>query len=119
MRLRFCDDLGPDGFGWVVEEAGTRTSHVLAADGLVWFVDTLDWPDAIERAVGLGDPPGVIQLVDRHNRGCASLAARFGVPHVVAPRTVPGSPFTFVDVVNRRLWRESALWWPETHTLVV
>lgn len=119
MRLRFCDDLGPDGFGWVVEEAGTRTSHALAADGRVWFVDALDWPEAIDRALGLGEPAGVVQLLDRHDRDCAALAARFDVPHVVAPRTVPGSPFTFVDVVNRRFWRESALWWPEARTLVV
>ena len=119
MNLRFCDDLGADGFGWVVQEAGTRTSRVLAADGRVWFVDALDWPDAIDRALALGEPAGVIQLLDRHNRDCAALAARFGVPHVVAPRTVPGSPFTFVDVVSRRFWRESALWWPEARTLVV
>ena len=39
MELRFCDDLGPDGFGWIVEEAMTRTSHALAADGRVWLVD--------------------------------------------------------------------------------
>ena len=119
MRFRFCDDLGPDGFGWVVEEAGTRTSHALAADGKVWLVDPLDWPEALDRALGLGAPAGVIQLLDRHNRDCAALAARLDVPHVVVPRGVPDSPFTFIDVMNRRFWRESALWWPETRTLVV
>jgi hypothetical protein len=119
MRFRFCDDAGPDGFGWVVQEAATRTSHAIAADGKVWLVDALDWPDAIDRALALGEPAGVIQLLDRHNRDCAPLAARFEVPHMVAPHTVPGSPFTFVDVVTRRYWRESALWWPETRTLVV
>ena len=119
MTSHFCDDLGPDGFGWIVEEAGTRASHALAVDGRVWLVDALDWPDALDRALGLGEPAGVIQLLDRHNRDCAALAARFGVPHFVAPRAVPGSPFTFVDVLNRRYWRESALWWPERRTLVV
>jgi hypothetical protein len=119
VTFRLCDDLGPDGFGWVVEEAGTRTSHALAADGKVWLVDALDWPEAVDRALMLGRPAGVIQLLDRHNRDCAALAAAFGVPHVVAPRILPGSPFTFVDVLNRRFWRESALWWPETRTLVV
>jgi hypothetical protein len=119
VTYRFCDDLGPNGFGWVVEEAGTRTSHALVAGGGVWLVDALDWPEAIDRALGLGKPAGVIQLLDRHHRDCAELAARFRVPHVVAPRAVPGSPFTFVDLVNRSFWRESALWWPETRTLVV
>ena len=91
MTFRFCDDLGPDGFGWIVEEAMTRTSHALAADGKVWLVDALDWPDAIDRALELGEPAGVIQLLDRHNRDCASLAARLGVPHVVAPDELPGT----------------------------
>ena len=119
MTFRFCDDLGPDGFGWMVEEAATRTSHALAADGKVWLVDALDWPDAVDRALELGEPAGVIQLLDRHNRDCASLAARLGIPHVVAPGQVPGTPFAFVDVVQRKHWRESALWWAGTRTLVV
>jgi hypothetical protein len=119
MTFRFCDNLGPHGFGWMVEEAATRTSHALAADGKVWLVDALDWPDAVDRALELGEPAGVIQLLDRHNRDCASLAARLGVPHVVAPGQVPGTPFAFVDVVQRKHWRESALWWAGTRTLVV
>jgi hypothetical protein len=96
----------------------TRASHALAADGKVWLVDALDWPEAIERALGLGDPAGVIQLLDRHDRDCAALAARLSVPHVVAPDSIPGSPFTFVPIVRRKRWRESALWWPEARTLV-
>jgi hypothetical protein len=118
MTFRFCDDLGSDGFGWIVEEAMTRTSHALASEGEVWLVDPLDWPDAIDRALTLGEPAGVIQLLDRHDRSCAELAARFGVPHVVAPLVLPGTPFGFVGVMQRRHWRESALWWPETRTLV-
>ncbi len=119
MRFRFCDDLGADGFGWVVEEAATRTSHVLAADGKVWFVDALDWPDAVERALALGEPAGVIQLLDRHNRDCAALAVRLGVPHVVVPAELPDCPFSFVQVLSWKRWRESALWWPAARTLMV
>ena len=119
MELRLCDDFGPDGFGWIVEEAITRTSHALAANGKVWFVDALDWPEAIDRALELGEPAGVVQLLDRHDRDCAALAARLGVPHVVVPEELPGSPFTFVPVMRRRRWRESALWWPARRTLVV
>ena len=119
MELRLCDDFGPDGFGWIVEEAITRTSHALAAYGKVWFVDALDWPEAIDRALELGEPAGVVQLLDRHDRDCAALAARLGVPHVVVPDELPGSPFTFVPVMRRRRWRESALWWPARRTLVL
>jgi hypothetical protein len=118
MRFRFCDDLGPNGFGWIVDEAMTRTSHALAANGKVWLVDPLDWPEAIDRALALGEPAGVIQLLDRHDRDCAALASRLGVPHVVAPDEIPGSPFTCIPVIRRKRWRESALWWPDTRTLV-
>jgi hypothetical protein len=119
VRLRFCDDLGADGLGWIVEEAMTRTSHALAADGKVWLVDPVDWPEAIERALALGEPAGVLQLLDRHNRDCAVLASRLGVPHLVVPDAVPDSPFEVVPLLRRRRWRESALWWPPTRTLVV
>ncbi len=119
MEWRLCDDFGPDGFGWIVDEAITRTSHALAADGKVWFVDALDWPEAVDRALELGEPAGVVQLLDRHDRDCAALAARLGVPHVVVPDELPGSPFTFVPVMRRRRWRESALWWPARRTLVL
>ena len=118
MTFRFCDDLGADGFGWIVHEAMTRTSHALAAEGRVWLVDPLDWPEAIERARGLGEPAAVVQLLDRHDRDCAVLAARLGVTHVVAPDDLQGSPFELVPIVRRRWWRESALWWPGTRTLV-
>ncbi len=118
MDAGFCDDLGADGFGWITDEAMTRTSHALATDGKVWLVDPLDRPDAIERALALGEPAGVIQLLDRHDRDCAALAERLSVPHVVAPDELPETPFTFVPVMRRKRWRESALWWPEARTLV-
>jgi hypothetical protein len=118
VTFRFCDDLGADGFGWIADEAMTRASHALATDRKVWLVDPLDWPEAIERAQALGEPAGVVQLLDRHDRDCAALASRFGVPHVVAPDELPGSPFTCVRIMRRKHWRESALWWPATRTLV-
>jgi hypothetical protein len=118
VRFRFCDDLGANGFGWIVDEAMRRTSHALAADGKVWLVDALDWRDAIERALELGEPAGVVQLLDRHDRDCAALASRLGVPHVVAPDELPGSPFELVPIMRRKRWRESALWWPDARTLV-
>jgi hypothetical protein len=89
------------------------------AEGKVWLVDALDWPEAVERALGLGEPAGVVQLLDRHNRGCAEVASRLGVPHVVVPDELGGSPFEIVPVVQRKRWRESALWWPATRTLVI
>jgi hypothetical protein len=118
MTFRYRDDLGRDGFSWIVDEPMTRTSHALAAGGRVWLVDPVDWPEAVERARSLGEPVGVIQLLDRHPRGCAAIAERLGVPHVVTPDEIPGSPFEIVPVMRRRRWQERALWWPETRTLV-
>ena len=119
MNLRFCDDLGQNGFSWIVDEAMTRTSHALADGGKVWLVDPVDWPDAIDRTLALGEPAGVLQLLDRHNRDCTALAERLDVPLFVAPDDVPGSPFECIAVKRRKRWRETALWWPDSRTLVV
>jgi hypothetical protein len=119
VKLRFCDERGEHGFGWIIDESMTRTSHALAAAGRVWLVDPVDWPDAVDRALTLGEPAGVLQLLDRHNRDCRALADRLGVPHLVAPDDVPGSPFRCVPVLRRKRWAETALWWAEERTLVV
>ena len=113
-------DVHELGFSWWPGEAVTRTSHALDAgeDG-VWIVDPVDVPEAIERAAALGPPAGVIQLLDRHNRDCAAVAARLGVPHLRLPAVLPGSPFTVVRVLDVPRWREVALWWPERRALVV
>jgi hypothetical protein len=117
--MRFCDERGADGFSWIVDEPATRTSHALAADGHVWLVDPVDWAEALERAASLGRPAAVVQLLDRHNRDCAAIAARLAVPHLRVPFDLPGTPFQVVRVRDWRRWQEVALWWPATRTLVV
>jgi hypothetical protein len=101
------------GFGWLVEdEFMERCSHALVAEGHTWLVDPVEAPHVRE----LADVAGVIQLLDRHNRDCASLASRFGVPHHVVPQERLG-PFEFLPVRLKRRWREVALWWPERRVL--
>jgi hypothetical protein len=107
------------GFSWSRSEAFGLTSHALAAGGSIWLVDPVDVPEAIERAVALGAAAGVLQLLDRHNRDCAAVAARLGVPHLRLPAAVPGSPFAVVPVLRFPAWHEVALWWPERRALVV
>ena len=119
MTIRFCDDRGAHGFSWLVEEPMTRTSHVLAHDGRVWLVDPVRHEPALTRARELGEPAAVLQLLDRHNRDCAAVARELGVPHVVTPDALPGTPFEPVTVRESRHWRERALWWDEHRTLVV
>jgi hypothetical protein len=108
------------GLTWVLDEPMARASHALVDDrGGVWLVDPTDEPAALEAALALGPPVGVLQLLDRHNRDCAFLAERLGVPHLNVPASVPDSPFEVVPLVERRFWREVALWWPARRALVV
>jgi hypothetical protein len=106
------------GFSWIAEPLA-RSCHALATAEGVWLIDPVDDPAPLERAAGLGDAAGVLQLLDRHKRDCAAIAGRLGVQHLVVPDAVPGSPFEVIPVVRRPGWRESALWWPEQRTLVV
>ena len=112
-------DEHPFGLTWQIDDAAARTSHALKVDGKVWIVDPVDHPAALERIEILGPVAGVVQLIDRHNRDCAAIAGRLGVPHLRVPSEVPGTPLEVVRVIDHRRWREVALWWPEPEVLVV
>ena len=107
------------GLTWVLDEPMMRASHALVHEGRVWLVDPTDDTDSLERAAGLGEPVAVVQLLDRHNRACAAVAARLGVAHLRVPAEVPGGPFGVVRVVDWPGWREVALWWSARRALVV
>jgi hypothetical protein len=120
LSARVVDEL-EFGFGWISPQKPKLrlTSHALAADGRVWILDPTDAPELDDRIRALGDPAGVIQLLDRHNRGAATVASRFGIPHHRVPFDgVAGAPFEVVRVVRRMSWDEIALWWPERRVLV-
>jgi hypothetical protein len=119
VTFGFCDDRADRGFSWIVREPMARASHALQADGRVWLVDPVDWPEALARASALGELIAVIQLLDRHSRDCARTADRLRIPHLRVPAAIPGSPFEVVPIKTRRWWREIALWWPAERTLVV
>jgi hypothetical protein len=118
MDVRTYDEF-PHGFSWVIDEGPQRASHALTDGSRVWLVDPVDVPEALERARGLGTPAAVIQLLDRHNRDCAAVAERLGVPHLTLPETVPDSPLQTFSVLDVPGWHERALWWPEHRLLVV
>lgn len=96
-----------------------RAAHAVRGQDRVWLIDPYEDEAALAAAAELGPPAGVIQLLDRHNRDCAPIAERLGVPHHRLPDEIAGSPFTVVSVVNRPWWREIALWWPGAQTLIV
>ena len=116
MRPRFCDKFG-GGFGWIVDEFMQRCSHALVEDGRVWVIDPVDGDGVEERIRAAGAPAGVVQLLARHNRDCAALAARLGVRHHVVPQGSLG-PFAFIAVRSSQSWNEVALWWSDRRVLV-
>ncbi len=107
------------GLTWVLDDPLRRASHALADAGRVWLVDPVDEPEALERAAALGTPQAVLQLLDRHNRDNAAIAARLGVPLLRLPEDVPGAPFAPFGVLRVPGWKEVALWWPARRGLVV
>jgi hypothetical protein len=116
LKVRFCDEFD-GGFGWIVDEFMERCSHALVDDGRVWAIDPVDRDGVEDRVRAAGTPAGVLQLLDRHNRDCAALAARLGVRHHVVPQGSLG-PFACIPVKNSRSWSEVALWWPDPRVLV-
>lgn len=118
MEARISNEFD-QGFTWVVEEQMERASHALVHDGRVWLIDPVAWEPALERAAGLGEAAGVIQLLDRHDRDGVAVARRLGVPLTRLPEALVGSPFQPQRLIDRRWWREVVLWWPEAKLLVV
>lgn len=110
---------GDIGISWVVDEPMARASHALTDGERVWLIDPVDDEAAIEHALTLGKPAVVFQLLDRHNRDCREVAERLGIDHVALPLEMRGTPFEAIEVVDNRFWKERALWWKKTRTLIV
>ena len=119
LNVRFCDEWN-GGFGWIADEPAflERASHAVLADGGVWVVDPVDGEGVERRIRELGEPAGVLQLLDRHARDGVELAARLGVPHHVTPfGGVTDGPFEVITVVRVPRWHEIALWFPQERVL--
>jgi hypothetical protein len=120
VEVRFFATAGL-GVGWVAPEPKLieRTSHALEDRGRVWVVDPVAGDEVEQRIRVLGEPAGVLQLVDRHERDCEALAALLDIPLYRLPfEGVPGAPFVPLRLLDRRGWREVALWWPSRRALV-
>jgi hypothetical protein len=108
------------GLDWVRDDDKLpRTAHAVVSGGRVWLSDVVDGPGLDDRIAALGEPAAVVQLLDRHARDCAPVAARLGVPHYETPFTdVAGAPFVVVPIVRSRFWREIAIWFAYEQVLV-
>jgi hypothetical protein len=109
----------PVGITWHETNGMARAAHAVRDGERVWLIDPFDDAAALEAAAALGQPAGVIQLLDRHQRDGESIAGRLGVPLLRLPQALPDTPFDVVSVVARPWWREIALWWPAERTLIV
>jgi hypothetical protein len=115
----FCDEFEA-GFGWIAKEKLRRTSHALMTRGEVWVFDPVMWEPALERIRELGEPAGVVQLLDRHERDAAAVASALGVPHYAVPlHGIAASQLEILPLVRSRFWKEVAVWTPELRALVV
>jgi hypothetical protein len=119
MSHRIVDEL-PHAFGWLDPEPPwmLRTGHALAVGGRVWLLDPIEAPELEERVRALGEPAGVVQLLDRHERAGAAWAARLGVALHVVPTALPGGDLEVVPLATMPGWREVAVWEPVSRTLV-
>jgi hypothetical protein len=117
--MRVVDEFEA-GFGWQPEDPEflERTSHAVLSVGKVWLFDVIDVPGLDERVRALGEPAGVVQLLDRHGRDCATVAQRLGVPHQLTPRAT-GGPFSAVEVVWMQRWHEVAVVFAQERVLMV
>jgi hypothetical protein len=117
-EFHFCDEF-EGAFGWQLDERMQRTSHALAGHDGVWIFDPIAWEPALERIPELGEPAGVIQLLDRHARDSAEVAARLGVPHYAVPvQGISVSSLEVIAVAGSRFWTEIAVWVPRRQALV-
>jgi hypothetical protein len=103
--VRVVDEF-EGGFGWQVDEPEflERTSHAVLHEGEVWLFDVLDVEGLDGRVRELGEPAGVVQLIDRHGRDGARVAKRLQVPLHVTPHDFP----FMLRLVWMPGWREVA-----------
>ena len=108
----------PLGLTWHETGSLQRAAHALAHEGRVWLVDPFEDEQALERAAGLGEVAGVLQLFLAHERDGKAIAGRLGAPFLKLPEHVRDAPFSVIGV-DQLVWKERALWWPEHKGLVV
>jgi hypothetical protein len=113
-----CDEF-EGGFGWTEPGFLERTSHAVEVRGAVLVFDPVDMPGIDERIRALGEPEAVVQLLDRHERDSAAVAARLGVPHLRMDLDTRGERGRLVPIAWNRVWKEVAFWEPGRHVLVV
>jgi hypothetical protein len=124
MRVFPVDDAGS--FAWIAhpDERMQRASSAVVTSIGTLVIDPVDCGSLDDALSRLGPVAGVVQLLDRHNRDVAAVAARLSVP-VLVPGALAGrgEPLAIPGVQERVVlampgWKEAALWFPERGLLV-
>lgn len=123
-RIFPLDDAGS--FAWIAHpgEGMQRASSAVVTSIGTLVIDPVDFGGLDDALSGLGPVAGVVQLLDRHNRDVATVAARLSVP-VLIPGALArrGEPLAITGVEERVVpampgWNEAALWFPGRRLLV-
>jgi hypothetical protein len=123
-RIYQLDDTGS--FAWIAhpDESMQRCSSAVVTSAGTLVIDPVDFGGLDDALSRLGPVAGIVQLLDRHNRDVAAIAARLSVP-VLVPGALAGrgEPLAITGVQERVVpampgWHEAALWLPERRLLV-
>jgi hypothetical protein len=104
------------------QERIQRASVALAVSGGCLVFDPVDAAGLDDVIAGVGRVLGVCQLLDRHTRDAAALAARHGAPHLTPSELGRSTAYPEIEtreVYRARRWRETAVWLRERRLLLV
>ena len=97
-----------------------RACHAVRLDGQLWIIDPVDVGGLDDRVAALGEPAGVLQLLDRHDRDNQAIADRHDVPlHRLPFDGIEGTSLEMVSLVRNRAWKEVAVWSAAERALIV
>jgi hypothetical protein len=122
LKIWRLDELGS--ISWIADpgERMQRASVALAVDGGCLVFDPVDAEGLDDALAGIGRVLGVAQLIDRHQRDGAVLAARHGAPRLTPSELGRSKAYPELElrVVYRAWhWNETALWLRERRLLIV
>ena len=118
IEVHPLDDRGSVAWLLGAADPAQRASSAIVVDAGTLVVDPVDGDGLDGLLSGLPSVIGVVTLLDRHQRDAAVVAERLGAPRLT-PLALGGSGVA-VDgveersVFERRNWRESLLWLPDT-----
>ncbi len=122
MKTWKIDEQGS--IAWIAnpDERMQRASVALAVDGGCLLFDPVDAEGLDETLAGVGNVLGVCQLLERHGRDGAALAARHGAPRLTPSelgRSRKYSELELREVYRARRWHETAVWLKDRRLLIV